>query len=265
MQSIFRLFSLFFFFLFVGLTIVQAQNEGPYYLSLKRELLYGGAGAGLTLTGKVLRTRTPDINLADLRLPNVSRFDRIATTFSSGAAAKTSDYTQYVGKMLPLVLLGGLKTRQDIGKIALLYGEVMLINLGLTDIIKSVALRPRPYVFAEDIDPATVLSRSDRASFLSGHTSGTAAGTFFFAKVFSDYYPGSKLKPYVWATAVALPVLTGYLRVRGGRHYPTDVIAGYALGATVGYLVPALHKKPVNERRFTLTPGGEGVYLSYQF
>jgi membrane-associated phospholipid phosphatase len=141
------------------------------------------------------------------------------------------------------LLLAGEKTRRDFGKIAVMYAEVALINLGLTDIIKSSALRPRPYVFDEDLDPETIITNGDRAAFLSGHTSGTAAGSFFFARVFSDYYPNSKLKPYVWGAAIALPALAGYLRIRAGRHYPSDVIAGYALGALVGYFIPVLHRK----------------------
>ena len=34
----------------------------------------------------------------------------------------------------------------------------------------------------------------------------------------------------------------GWLRVRAGRHYPTDVLAGAALGTFIGWLVPRLHE-----------------------
>ena len=36
--------------------------------------------------------------------------------------------------------------------------------------------------------------------------------------------------------------MTAYLRVRAGKHFLTDVIAGYAVGATIGILVPHLHR-----------------------
>ncbi len=62
-----------------------------------------------------------------------------------------------------------------------------------------------------------------------------------------------------------LPALTGYLRIRAGKHYPSDVLAGYALGALIGYAVPALHRKPTANRRLTLVPAASGVYLTYGF
>ncbi len=61
------------------------QQDGPYFLSAKRDILYGGAAGGTVAFGHLLRGRTPDIVLADLRLGNIPPFDRIATKFSSEA------------------------------------------------------------------------------------------------------------------------------------------------------------------------------------
>ena len=95
------------------------------------------------------------------------------------------------------------------------------------------------------------------------HTSLSAAGSFFAARVFSDYYPDSKWKPVVWGAAVAIPAVTGYLRVRGGRHFPTDVIAGYAVGALAGWGVPALHKRSGLADRLSLRAGPAYFSLSW--
>ena len=67
-----------------------------------------------------------------------------------------------------------------------------------------------------------------------------ATFSFFTAKVFSDTNPNSKLRPWVWSSAALLPAVTGYLRVKGGKHFPTDVIVGYAVGAAIGILVPGI-------------------------
>lgn len=248
-------------FVFTCLLIstLWGQSGGPYYLSLKQEILYYTAGGSTTWLGNYLRTKTPELTRADLELEGINFFDRVATRFSSENADILSDKTLLASAGLPLLLLGGKETRHDFGKIVVLFGETMLINQGLTDIIKSISLRPRPYVFDENLPPSTVLRSNDRASFLSGHTSGSAAASFFFARVFSDYYPDSKLKPYVWGLAIGMPALTGYLRIRGGQHYPTDVIAGYALGAGLGYFIPKFHKKNRNRNKdltFSLSPGG---------
>ncbi|MCP9235912.1 phosphatase PAP2 family protein [Lewinella sp. JB7] len=251
--------------LLVGTAPVVAQANGPYYLSLKRDLVYGTAAAGSVALGSLLRSRTPDIVLSDLELGSIPSFDRIATEFSSAAARNLSDYGLYASAALPGLLLLGPETRRDAPKIGLLFAQTMLLNQGLTDIVKSSAKRPRPYVFDENLDPATVIRGNDRAAFLSGHTSTSAAAGFFFARVFSDYYPDSRLKPFAWILGAGFPALTGYLRIRAGQHYPSDVLAGYTLGALIGYAVPALHRKPPGRRRMSLVPAGSSLYLSYRF
>ena len=34
----------------------------------------------------------------------------------------------------------------------------------------------------------------------------------------------------------------GTLRVAAGRHFPTDVLAGAALGSLIGWLIPTVHR-----------------------
>jgi membrane-associated phospholipid phosphatase len=239
----------------IGCTFyAAAQDTGPYYLSLKRELLYGGSGVGTLVLGGYLRSQVAELTFADLQVKNINGFDRIATEMSSPTADRLSDFTLLASIGLSGTLLFGEKSKRDFLKISVLFLETMAISNGLTQISKSIFQRPRPYVFDENWDPIRILSSNDRAAFVSGHTSESAAGTFFFARVFSDYYPDSKLKPYVWGLSIGLPAFTGYLRIRSGNHYPTDVIAGYFLGAAVGYLVPVLHKRRLKRDRQRLQP-----------
>jgi len=93
------------------------------------------------------------------------------------------------------------------------------------------------------------LTPDSQLSFFSGHTSATATATFFTAKIWSDYNPESKWKPVVWTAAAAVPAVAGYLRVKAGKHYVSDVVTGYAVGALVGYFVPHLHKIKKGEKR----------------
>ena len=245
--------------------VLPAQTPSPYHLSPGRELVYLGGGVLSIGVGEYLRAQVPDLTRADLRVREINRFDRIATNFSSESAKVWSDYNLYVCAGLPMALLAAREGRRDLAKILVLFLEANAINGGLTNISKSIFQRPRPYVFDENWDPARILSSNDRAAFVSGHTSGSAVGTFFFARVFSDYFPDSKLKPYVWVLAAGMPALSGYLRIRAGRHYPTDVIAGYVLGGAVGYLVPALHKKERKTKGLSISPTGTGVHLSYRW
>jgi membrane-associated phospholipid phosphatase len=64
---------------------------------------------------------------------------------------------------------------------------------------------------------------------------------------------------FVACGAVAAGV--GVLRVVAGKHYPTDVLAGAAAGALIGWAVPALHRA----RRMHLSVGPGGLALQGRF
>ena len=88
-------------------------------------------------------------------------------------------------------------------------------------VLKTGTLRPRPYqVHAHIAAGATPL---DRFSFPSGHTLHAVA----FTLIAASYYPelAAPLAPMVLAVAASRIVL--------GLHYPSDVLAGAALGAGV--------------------------------
>jgi membrane-associated phospholipid phosphatase len=246
----------------------QSPPEGPYHLSLKRELILTGVG-GLSLgLGTHLQNNLDRPLLRDLAVNDyvqINGFDRLGTNIGSSSSRLLSDYSRDAGILMSGFLIFGKEARHDVGKLAVLYTETMLITSGLTNLSKTAFHRTRPYVFAPDWEPDRPLDSGDRASFVSGHTSLAAAGSFFFARVFTDYYPESKLKPYVWGVAITVPALTGYLRVDAAKHFPSDVIAGYALGAAVGWLVPTLHKKAVLPQGLSLAPAAGGLYLGYTF
>ena len=147
-----------------------------------------------------------------------------------------------------------------------LYGEATTINFGLTVITKSFFNRTRPFAYNPDVAEEMKLKRNARTALVSGHTSITACNTFFAAQVFSDFYPDSQWKPVIWGAAAAIPAITGYLRVAAGKHYPTDVMAGYAMGAAIGILVPRLHRnKGLKEKGISLNAGMDRVHLVWQF
>lgn len=243
--------------------------QSPYQLGVGKELaLIGGGGAALA-GGIFLKDQTPllsDEELARLHPDQVNAFDRGAIYRNSSTAREASDYFLDGSHLLPLLLLAGRDTRRDFGKIAVLWGEAMLVNGGLTMAAKYSFRRPRPYVYNLDIDAREKQHTNARTAFFSGHTSMAAANSFFAAKVFSDYCPDSKWKPVVWAAAATVPAVTGYLRVRAGRHYPSDVIAGYAAGALVGYFIPHLHKWPkLKTKGVELYGGVNGALLRVEF
>ncbi len=185
------------------------------------------------LTEEKVRSLSPE---------NVNGFDRVATRLTSETAATISDWGMRTSLLLPLGLLASERVRNDGKTAALLYFETMAITGVLTELCKTAVQRIRPYAYNEDVDLGAKLGKDTKKSFFSGHTSASFAGALLFAKLYSDYYPNSSWKPYVWTGSLAIATTVGYARVRAGRHFPTDVIAGALVGGAVAYLVPELHK-----------------------
>lgn len=258
-------------FLFLLLLIsfqAVAQTSSPYQLELKKEITTYGIGLATVGAGTYFKSKTPIFTaeeLSALDINSVNSFDQVATNFFSLKAHNTSNYLWYGSQATPLLLLAGKESRREFGKIAILYGEMAFLTSGLTLLTKYTVRRPRPFNF----DPNTSFEEKTRAnakaSFISGHTSITASNCFFSAKVFADYYPESKWKPIVWGVAATIPAITGYLRVRGGRHYPTDVIGGYIVGAAVGCLVPHWHRSNRANKNLTIQMGFNNAYVGLKF
>lgn len=255
-----------FFFL---ITLTTLNGQSPYQLKLYDEVAYYGIGLSTIVAGRHLTTSSAFFTtdeLASLDSDDVNRLDRIAVNQFSLASGKASDLLLYSSFLGPHLFLASKKSRNHYGDIMTLYGEAILINTGITMMTKSLFRRPRPYAFSEAITDEYKLSREAKTSFISGHTSTVAVNSFFVAKVFSDFYPESKWKPIVWFTAAALPAATGILRVSAGKHYPTDVIAGYAVGATIGILLPHFHRhKLLHSTGLQIDVWGNGGRIVWQF
>ena len=221
-----------------------AQN--PYGTRWKNELLWTG-GSTLGMGGSLLLHRhnqpfTP-AQVATLDIGNVPRFERFATRQYSLSAKTASDVLLFSAVASPALLFLDKNIRQDAPTAVLLVGESMFLNLALTSLCKEIARRPRPYNYNPAVPLADKLTKDARQSFFSGHTSMSAAATFSAARIWLDYHPDSEWKPVVWAAAAAIPATVGFLRVKAGRHYLTDVLTGFAVGSACGLLVPHFHRK----------------------
>ena len=228
---------------------VNAQTYS-YEKTIQLDLpLSAGAGILWVYTNR-LHHRKPTLSEAEIALldPNtISRFDRVSTRNWSLSAHKASNVLLYSSYVLPFSLLldKDMRVGDNFGSISLLTFETVALNSALTGLTKELVKRKRPLLYNPRCPIEKKLSPNATSSFVSGHTSNVAALSFMSAQIYSDLNPNSKVRGYVWGTAALLPALTAYFRVKAGRHFPTDVIAGYVLGAAVGILVPKLHKVQV--------------------
>ncbi len=203
-----------------------------------------------------------DITLLDKEA--IFGIDKSTVGNFSAKAATHSDYFKNGILAAPLTLFLSGQARQNAREIMMMYAEVFAINGGLTAITKSSFGRYRPYAYNSDVDPEYKLQSTTRRSFFSGHVSHVASLSFFTATVFDDLYPESDFRYVVWAGAITAPSVTAYLRVKAGRHFPTDVIVGYGVGALIGYLVPELHKI-TQKTDVTIIGADGGLGMIYSF
>lgn len=131
--------------------------------------------------------------------------------------------------------------------------EALVAVDALTTLFKVGIGRQRPYASPESSDQFDPLeTSSEYASFPSGHTSHA----FVLAATVSRELSGTEWVPYV---AYPLAGLVGASRVAGGNHWPTDVVAGAALGVFTARVLGRIHGDGSPGPSVTVAPVGEGV------
>lgn len=184
-------------------------------------------------------------------IPGIDRAIIYFDTIEAGVAAKWSDNLNLLSFGLgAAVMLSSPNNKMVMFNNMVMFAEGALLTYGITEVLKSAVSRVRPYAYNTDLPESYRFREDVTSSFPSGHTSSTAYNCFFAAKVLNERFiddDAIALKSLTWAVAATIPAVTGYLRTAAGKHFYTDVIGGYALGAIIGYGVPALHKKYGND------------------
>ena len=148
-------------------------------------------------------------------------------------------YWEYVVPAVLLFYLWAPKSkRQELKSRAIVVGgaifSAVVARFGFANLIRYFYPRQRPFVF-EGVD-ALINQNPLEASFPSGHA------TFFMAlAVYFLLCGNKKLGWFMFASAI----LIGVARVGAAIHWPSDVIAGWILGAGVSWVVFRLTKKSV--------------------
>ncbi len=217
-------------------------------------------GVGLNLLGYSLIQNKKDLTpqqLASKTIDKIPFFDRSNAGWYSKQWDNISYYPFQGSFALPVITaLINKNQRQNFGQVMVLYVETMAIIGGIYTTAAGVFHRPRPFVYGDDAPLDLRMDAKSQRSFMAGHTASTTAAMIFWAKVFSDMNPDSKLRPYVWGVAIATSASMAYMRYRAGMHFPSDNLVGLGFGAAVGYLVPHLHKTKVLGNKISVLPYG---------
>lgn len=210
-------------------------------------------------------------NPSDTRWSGVNSFDdegrtafRASSRSGRTAARRVSDGLLLGLVFSPLLLDGGRTwLRGDCDEsfeIAADWVESMGLTFFTTELVKVITARRRPGGDRSDDD--------SRVSFFSGHASMAAAGAGLTC--------ANSVKRRTWgptrtgrilpcALGAAGALTAGMMRITGDKHWPTDVLTGWVVGALIGWFdLPG----PFDLLRFRIRDdhGGsaaEGVVLPY--
>jgi hypothetical protein len=222
------------------------QADSPYHtrFAVDGPIILGlGAVSGFGLYRVQQKSGLSDAELAQLKKSDVPGFDRWSAGYYSESAQTASDFLCYPTLVIaPGLLALNDQVRGRYGQVLGMYVEAMLASDALFTTSVGNIYRYRPYLYGSEGGSG----RSGKIatnSFFAGHTAHTATATFFAAKVMHDFNPGYAGEPFVWGAAAVVPAAVAYYRIQAGKHFLSDNLVGYAVGATMGIMVPQLHKK----------------------
>lgn len=251
---------------------VKPEKGTVYKVNTKVELpvsslLFLSNYIGFKYLDKKDRLTETEINALDA--DNIWFVDRIATQQDASKRESyhsASDWAMNITIALPALLALDKNIRRDWFDLLVLYCETHAMNSSVYLGVAAFSHRIRPYVYDPDIAMDEKISKGATESFWSGHTSTTAAASFFMAKVYSDYHPeiGNK-KFLLYAAATIPPIVVGALRVKAMKHFPTDIAAGLVTGAAMGILIPQLHKVKQKTNLSFIPYGGSVNGLKIQY
>jgi len=114
-------------------------------------------------------------------------------------------------------------------------GILMLLSAWINTVLKSTFKQPRPF----NLDPSLGLAYEGTYGAPSGHAQYALSFWVPMAAWLAGGKPGRK-RIVVWAAAIFLVLLIGFTRLYLGVHFPTDLLAGWSVGAIILLLMYVL-------------------------
>lgn len=219
----------------------QLSPSFPFSLDLLADAALIGGGLALYGGSLYLESKKPMPDKTAVDPQSIPFFDRLYPSAPSPALTTAGDDLALASSALPLVLLFG-RSGSEMLTLGVMYVETLGLAYGLDSLLKSVVVRYRPYAYSTST-PADFSDSEVTASFPSSHATLAFSAAVFTGFVFDELNPDSNLRPWVWASGLTVAVVVSTLRVASGDHFLSDVVAGSAIGAASGFLVPLLHER----------------------
>jgi len=158
------------------------------------------------------------------------------------------------------LLTGTIRHDEHLRETGILAMRAMADTQLFTTFLKFGTARTRPQANGPGAEAGSFWADGKYSSSADSFPSGHTANAFAVAHVIANEYPGWKVKLAVYGLATA----TGFERVAGREHFPTDVLVGGAVGYLIGgYIFD--HHSTRSKTHVMFAPragcGGAGVSL----
>jgi hypothetical protein len=252
--------------------IVYSQTQCSMY-RFNKKIDYPVAALGIagTTYGLYKRFQKPPSDTATILALSTEKMNKLdkgaCETYNMG---RISDVLFVLGVTSPWVLYSDKLIKRDQDAITMMYMQAITLSAAGYALTAGTVDKYRPYAYNPKAPMKRRVSTHAKNSFYCGHPSVMAAGAFFTAKTYSDYYPKSAKSYALWSYAALSTAACGYLRYKGGYHFPSDIAIGMTVGAAVGILVPVIHKNRNKESGVVAQPSGpdpgcQQVSFSFRF
>ena len=235
-----------------------AKPESVFTYDIKKDIIYSVISLGVFFTPNFIDISrdTPNLNRNDVNI-----IDR-GLMFPYNSNLVNLRKIIILGNMtLPIItpLAGEIRNNFDTWiTYGLMYTQAWFLLWGTDSIINKLVGRYTPASYFRDHSFAS-------GCFPSGSTAGAFMPATFLSYTFTLEYPDSKFKIPIYIGSYSIAATVGVLSILSGKHFLTDVLAGAALGAFYGWLLPTLHLRNNNDNRISFFITGNEIIAMYSF
>jgi hypothetical protein len=230
-----------------------------YHVNAWGSIAITAAGTAASLATYSFINNKPDITRQEFDAlrsessrSSINAFDKWALNLSMPSI----DYkwpavgVQAVCAALPLTLFFGERFQKNWDDIFLMLLETNAIAVTIYQVSPFGPFfqnKYRPIMYIADsasLGDEDIHTGKNRNSFYSGHVASAVASTYFMAKVYCDYHPDIKGWDQIgiYALASVPPLALAYLRLVALKHFPSDILCGWAIGGVCGIAIPEIHR-----------------------
>ena len=258
---------LFLFYFFINCSNLFSQSV--YTLDLKKDIVISALSVGMYVTPFFIND---DQEIpTNLNRNDVNAFDRwLMYPYNHGLQiARIPLMIVYNASIIiPPIILSWEDKKINFGTwltYGVMFTQAFLFTYGTKEIIGRSINRHRPYLYFDEAYNFPMLDGRFSRSFPSGGTAVSFMPAAFLSVTFSQEFPESRWRIPVIVGSFTLASVVGATRIFAGDHFLTDVLAGAAIGAFYGWLIPTLHKKNNMENGFSYNFTGNGIIMTLKY